>query len=125
MSPIRYLAALPAGKAVLWCYLIWYVVTVARYFDPSPALWLNSLGISAVIGIALRLSVSGNGRPDGWQTFRLFMMPFAVSSFASLIKGRGYFLIVPPGATDRWLSVGACAAFLAVVALVKVAAKPR
>jgi hypothetical protein len=125
MLLFRYLAALPKGKAVLWCYLIWYAVTVVRYFDPSPALWLNSLGISAVIGFALRLSVSGNGGSDRWQTFRLFMMPFAVSSFASLIKGRGYFLIVPPGTTDRLLSIGACAAFLAVLALVKVAARPR
>jgi hypothetical protein len=119
----RYLAALPPGKTVLWCYLCWYLATVVRCFDPSPALWLNSLGISAIIGIALRLSVSGPGatRIDGWQTFRLFLMPFCVSSFAALIKGRGYVLVVPPDATGRALAVGAVVVFLAVVGAVKLA----
>src|SRR4051812_1946347 len=95
---VRYFASLSAGKTVLWCYLIWYLVTVFNYFDVSPAIWLNSLGISAVIGIALLLSVQSPGARniDHWQTFRLFLMPFCVSSFSSLIKGRGYILIVPP-----------------------------
>ena len=30
-----------------------------------------------------------------WQTFRLFLMPFCVSSFSALIKGQGYILILP------------------------------
>ena len=38
---IRYLANLPPGKMVLWCYLIWYCVTVAFHFDPSPQIWLS------------------------------------------------------------------------------------
>lgn len=120
---MRYLASLPAGRVVLWCYLLWYLVTVIRHFDPTPSLWINSLGIAFVIGIALRLSVSGPGTkgPDAWATFRLFMMPFCVSSFSSLIKGRGYFLIVPPGATDRMLSVGVCVVFVALVMVAKLA----
>lgn len=119
--PLRYLASLSTGKTVLWCYLIWYLVTVAHYFDPSPAIWLNSVGISVVIGVALLLSVGagGKGKTDPWQTFRLFLMPFAVSSFSSLIKGRGYILIVPPNLDEQLISVGLCAAFVLVVLALK------
>lgn len=92
---IQYFARLSPGKVVLWCYLIWYLSTVAEYFDPAPSIWLNSLGISLVIGVALLLSVGGRSPvfADSWQTFRLFFMPFAVSSFSALIKGRGFFLV--------------------------------
>ncbi|HXT13715.1 MAG TPA: hypothetical protein VN873_19350 [Candidatus Angelobacter sp.] len=34
----RYLANLTTGRMILWCYLIWYLVVLARYFDPSPRL---------------------------------------------------------------------------------------
>lgn len=115
----RYLAALPTGKTVLWCYLIWYLVTVFNYFDPSPAIWLNSLGISVVIGFALLLSVGGPKAADRWQTFRLFMMPFGVSSFSSLIKGRGFILIAPPNLAELAVCVGSCAAFVLVVIALK------
>jgi len=33
---IRYFCKLTKGKMVLWCYLIWYLVTVFFYFDPAP-----------------------------------------------------------------------------------------
>jgi hypothetical protein len=33
-----------AGKVTRWCYLLWYLVTVAKPFDPSPSIWLNLLG---------------------------------------------------------------------------------
>lgn len=117
MSVIRYFQTLPAGKAVLWCYLIWYLCTVVSYFDPSPAIWLNSLGISAIIGVALLLSVGGSGArfTASWQTFRLFFMPFAVSSFSALIKGRGFLLIFPPSPAQLALQLGLCAAFLLAV----------
>jgi len=95
-------------------------VTVYNHFDPTSAIWLNSLGISAVIGIALTLSVAtpADGRLDRWQTFRLFLMPFCVSSFSSLIKGQGFILIVPPHASEALASVGLCVAFvLCVLAL--------
>lgn len=119
--PLKYLASLRTPKIVLWCYLIWYFVTVFNYFDPSPAIWLNSLGISAVIGVALVLSVGG--RPlrtaDRWQTFRLFLMPFCVSSFSSLIKGHGFILIVPPKFTEQVASFGACASFVLFVVVLK------
>jgi hypothetical protein len=120
MTPkLHYFATLPPGKQVLWCYLIWYLVTVAALFDPSPALWLNSIGISAVIGFALQLSVAKGAAADRWQTFRLFMMPFGVSSFASLIKGKGYVLVFPGELQVLLISVAACAAFLLLCRLLR------
>lgn len=118
VAPItRYLSNLPNGKVVLWCYLIWWAATVIHHFDPSPGIWLNSVGISAVIGVALNLSVGGprSATRDGWQTFRLFAMPFCVSSFSSLIKDKGFILVFPPSATELATSVGLCVAFAAIV----------
>lgn len=115
-----YFAKLSPGKITLWCYLIWYLVFAARYFDPSPALWLTSLGISGIIGVALVLSTSsGSSRPAGWVLFRLFLMPFCVSSFSALIKGRGFILIFSPDLRENLIAIGGCAAFCAFVAAVK------
>lgn len=117
MNLLRYFQALSQGRMVLWCYLIWYLTTVAFRFDPTPAIWLNSLGISALIGFAMILSVGGPGgtRPAGWQKFRLFLMPFCVSSFSALIKGHGYWLIFPPDVFELLFGVGLCAVFVAFV----------
>lgn len=106
---------------MLWCYLIWYLVVVAFYFDPSPRIWLNFIGISIVIGAALVLSVSNPGQTGnaGWQTFHLFLMPFCVSSFSSLIKGNGFFLILPPKPREQLVLALACAGFFVFIALVK------
>ncbi len=122
-----YFAQLRPAKAVLWCYLIWYGVSVWFRFDPSPALWLNSVGLSAVIGFALMLSV---GRPESsassaWQTFRLFAMPFGVSSFSSLIKNKGYVLVFPPDADELLVSIAACALFVATVYVLKLVCLQR
>lgn len=118
---LRYFAALSPGKTALWCYLIWYLVTVVIYFDPSPAIWLNALGISGVIGIALLLSVANRNarKTDRWQTLRLFLMPFGVSSFSSLIKGHGFILILPPRFSEQITAVGLCAAFVMFVHVLK------
>ena len=48
---VRYLAKLSTGKVVLWCFLAWYLSTVVQHFDATPAIWLNALGISAIIGV--------------------------------------------------------------------------
>lgn len=100
----------------MWCYLIWYLTTVTFHFDPTPSLWLNSLGISAVIGVALTLSVAGpTVSGPSWQTFRLFLMPFCVSSFSSLIKNQGFVLIFSPNPTELLACVLGCTAFLLAV----------
>ena len=116
-SLLQYFAGLGRGKIVLWCYLMWYLATVLSRFDPTPRIWLNSLGISAVIGVGLLLSVAGRSgiSADRWQTFRLFLMPFCVSSFSSLTKGHGYVLVFPPRLSELLLCVGACAGFILVV----------
>ena len=117
-APItRYLAHLPNGKLVLWCYLIWWLSTIVHHFDASPSIWLNSLGISAVIGVALILSVGGfqAATRDRWQTFRLFAMPFCVSSFSSLIKGQGFVFILPPTVAELLTSLGLCLLFVLLV----------
>jgi hypothetical protein len=118
---MRYLASLPPGRVVLWCFLIWYVVTVAWNFDAAPAIWLNALGISALIGVALYLSVREPGKPppDRWTTLRLFLMPFCVSSFSQLIKGRGFVLVFPPDARELAAGVAACVAVVVLVQIVK------
>ena len=118
-----YLSKLTKGKVTLWCYLIWYLVTVYFYFDPAPRLWLNSLGISVVIGFALLLSVA---KPDAetrdyWQIFRLFMIPFAVSSFSSLIKDNNFIFVIPPHPHEQIVAVSACLLFITFVYLIKTA----
>ena len=115
--PLKYLSELTSGKTALWCYVIWYLVTVVAHFDNSPGLWLTSLGISVVIGIALLLSVQlapGVVR-NRWQTFRLFLMPYCVSSFSALIKGQGYYLVLPSQPLELGLSVSLCGLFILLV----------
>jgi hypothetical protein len=111
--PLKYLSKLSPGKVALWCYLIWYLVTVVAHFDPSPRIWLSSLGISAVVGVALLLSVRSEPHTsaDRWQTFRLFLMPFCVSSYSALIKGQGYILVLPSRPLELYLSLALCVFF--------------
>lgn len=118
---LNYFVQLKPGKMVLWFYLIWYFVTVYFHFDPNPKIWINAVGISVVIGIALMLSVSNGQSPlaNPWQTFRLFWMPFAVSSFSSLIKGQGYTVIFSPHPHEVLIALGACLAFSAFIAALK------
>ena len=118
----QYLKNLSVGRAVLWCYLIWYLVTLAHHFDPSPRLWLNSLGISAVIGIGLVLSVSSEGgikSLDRWQLMRLFLMPFCVSSFAALTKTRGFMLVFSTDLSELGVALLCCTGFLVGVLVAK------
>lgn len=117
-SIYSYFAHIKPGRLVLWCYLIWYFVTLYYHFDPSPKLWVNSVGISVVIGTALMLSVSASAT-DYWQTFRLYWMPFAVSSFAALIKNQHYFVIFSQNVGEVLTALGSCGLFLAIVAIVK------
>lgn len=118
---LSYFTRLQPGKMILWYYLIWYVVTVYFHFDPNPKIWINALGISVVIGIALMLSVSNGQSPfaNPWQTFRLFWMPFAVSSFSSLIKGQGYTVIFSPQLREVLFAFAACLLFTLFVAALK------
>jgi hypothetical protein len=120
---VRYLAALTMPRLVLWCYLIWYGFVLERYFDPSPRLWLSSLGIAAIIGSGLYLSTAHGGRTrtrlEPWQIARLYMMPFCVSSFAALIKGRGFVLVFDPSWAANAVAGAGCVAFVAAALLAR------
>lgn len=110
---IRYLANLSAGRFVLWCYLFWWIVVLVRYFDPNPRLWLTSVGLSLIIGVALFINTTASGRSrvrlEPWPTFRLFVTPFCVSSFSALVKDRGFILIFSPRWMDLVIGVALCA----------------
>ena len=120
---IRYLKQLTTGRVILWCYLMWYLVVLVRYFDASPQFWLTSVGISVIVGVALVISTTsgsqGATRLQGWQVFRLFLMPFCVSSFAALVKGREFILIFSPLLTENLIALGACGLFVAIVWMLK------
>ena len=123
MRLIHYLSSLSKGRLILWCYFIWYLVVLFRYFDPSPRLWLTSLGLSLIIGFALYVSTTAAGETkvklERWQIIRLFMMPLCVSSFSALVKGRGFFLIFSPNLDEILIAVGLCALLCGTVALLK------
>ena len=122
-GPIRYLAELTTPRLVLWCYLIWWAFVAVRYFDPSPRLWLSSLGISAIIGTGLYLSTVHGGRTrtrlEPWQIARLYLMPFCVSSFAALIKGQGFVLVFYPTLAANASAALACLGFVAASTLAR------
>jgi hypothetical protein len=56
--------------------------------------------VVSIIGAALILSIrSSSGyvtKMGPWVVFRLFLMPFCVSSFAALVKHADYVLVFPP-----------------------------
>ena len=118
-----YLTQLTTGRIILWCYAIWYAVNVAHHFDTSIRLWATSLGLSAIIGTALlistRSSSTGTTELDRWQVFRLYLMPFCVSSFAALVKDAGYVLVFPPSLHENLVGLGLIAAFVVLVRLLR------
>jgi hypothetical protein len=120
---IRYLSNLSNGRLILWCYFIWYSVVLVRYFDSSLPLWLTSLGLSLIIGFALFISTTASSankvKLDFWQTFRLFLMPFCVSSFSALVKGKGFILIFSPNPKEIVAAVALCAVLCGVVLLLR------
>jgi hypothetical protein len=119
---LRYLRQLDTARTILWCYAIWYAVVFVHYFDPSPTLWLTSVGLSGIIGCALLLSTRaaiGSLRLNGWGVFRLFLMPFCVSSFSALVKGRGFILVFSPRLGENIMALALCGVFCVLVALLR------
>ena len=120
---LNYLANLTMGRIILWCYAIWYVVNIMGHFDPRPRIWITSLGLSFIIGMALlistRSSSTGTTNLDRWQTFRLFLMPWCVSSFAALVKDAGFILIFPPTLRENLIGIALIAAFVVGVKVLK------
>ena len=113
---MHYLARLPSSKQVLWCYLIWYLCIVSLHFNPAGEIWLNSFGLCLVGGYALFLS-TGPGtlarlKQRLWESLRLFMCPFLVSSFASITKGKGFVLLFSPMLEENLFAASACVGFV-------------
>ena len=124
MNSLRgYLAELSVGRLVLWCYFIWYLFILARYFETDHHIWLTSIGLSVIIGAALLVNTTLSGKTrvqlEAWPTFRLFVTPFCVSSFSALIKNRNFFLIFSPRLLEDLAGLGLIAAFCAIVAIAK------
>jgi hypothetical protein len=121
---VNYFRNLTTGRLILWCYLIWYLVVLVRYFDPGARIWLTSLGLAAIIGTALFISSTANGNKlQPWQIARLYMMPFFVSSFSALVKGKQFVLVFSPDPKEILLAVGLCVIFCIAVFVLKRAGK--
>ena len=120
---LNYLRKLTLGRLILWCYFIWYLVVLVRYFDPNPRLWATSFGLALIIGLALCINAAGAGgmrfRIGFWPAFRFFMMPFCVSSFSALVKDRHFFLVF---SSNAW-EIAAAIAIWAVLCLARIGAR--
>jgi len=120
---VAYLRGLSVPRTLLWCYFCWYGFAVYRHFDPSPRLWASSLGLSAIIGTGLYLSTAHAGQARRtlgfWPVFRFYLMPFCVSSFSALIRGKGFILIFHPHLRDNAEALALCAGLCLVVMVVK------
>lgn len=126
---LSYLRDLTLPRFVLWCYLVWWWGVVIPYFDPNPTLWLSSLGIAFIIGTGLLLSTAYAGKQrtqlSRWVIARLYMMPFFVSSFAALIKGRGFTLVFHPDLWGNLRPLGVCFGLALLVGACRVFGAPR
>ena len=111
---VRHFARLPAGLVVLWCFLIWYLLMVVLHFEASPRLWLNAAGMSLIVGSALLLSVQhkGGAAREFWRSFRLFMIPFCVSSFSALVRDDGFYAIFSPDYHENMVALTLCLLFV-------------
>ncbi len=120
---LRYLASLTIGRAVLWCYFIWYLVALALYAEPAPGLWLTSVGVSALIGIAFLFSTTpfpfGPVGLPFWVVARFFLIPFCVSSFSAFAQGKGFLLVLFPRWQETALAAGLCVLFVLAALIVK------
>ena len=83
---IQYLSNLSQGMKVLWCYLLWYVYFACKYFERDVELWLRSLGIAILVGLALNLNAFSSfkgmiSKSNKWQAFRFLLSLFAFPAF--------------------------------------------
>ena len=120
----RYLGGLTNGMKILWCYLIWYVYFVSRYFVPDLDLWQRSLGIALLVGFVLNINAFCSIRgilnaPKKAAVFRFFIIPFCVSSFPVVIKDKGFFLFLSPSLKENLTALTLCVIFLSIAWLSK------
>lgn len=118
---VHHFAGLSTGLVILWCFLIWYLAMVVLHFESSPRLWFNALGMSAFVGTALLLSVRHGSSParEFWRVFRLYAIPFCVSSFSALVRDGGFYAIFSPVLRDNLVGTFGCVLFLGWIALAR------
>ncbi len=118
---IRHFARLPVGLVALWCFLLWYLTMVTFHFEPSLRLWANSLGMSVIVGSALWLSVQHkvDAAREFWRSFRLFIIPFCVSSFSALVRDSDFYAIFSPMPRENLVAASLCLGFLCWIALAR------
>ena len=126
ITMIKYFARLSASRLILWCYLAWYIAVVCLYFDGSPTIWISSLGLSFFIGFALILAArQPNQRIGFWTAFRLFLIPFCVSSYSCLIKGKDFILLFPPDPHNLLVCFFSCVGVVALHFVCKLIFSPE
>ena len=120
---INYLKKLSIDQTLLWCYLIWYLAIIVIYFDSDLNIWLSAIGIAVIVGFALLLSTScwpiHIKSLDRWKTFRLFFIPFCVSSYSSTISQKGFILLFPPDLKTNSIAIIAILSFLILVTILQ------
>ncbi len=124
MPLLRYIASLPTSRLVLWSYVIWWVVMVSYYFALNPLIWATSLGIGIIVGFALMLSTGPVNRDRFrnrfWESMRLFVCPFMVSSFSALVAGNGFVMVFSPSLQENTTAAGSIIAFLLLAQIMKI-----
>ena len=109
-------------KSILAFYLTWYLYVVFLHFDSHVMLWVNALIISGIVGIALNASVTTVTSLK--SRVRLFIIPFAVSSYTSITRENDFFLIFPKDVTEVSIGVGlSLAVFTGYFLFIKTRAK--
>jgi len=123
MLLVRYFADLSSSRLILWSYVIWWIVMVANYFTPDPRIWATSLGIGLIVGLALMLCTgpitADRFRSRFWESMRLFICPFMVSSFSALIAGKDFLLVFSPLWQENTVAIASIAAFLLLALILK------
>lgn len=96
---------------------------VVSYFRPDPRLWATSLGIGLIVGCALMLCTGpitlDRFRNRFWESLRLYICPFMVSSFSALIADQNFVLIFSSEWQNNSTAIAAVVAFLLLPKIIK------
>lgn len=107
---LRALASLDPRRRLLWGVFLWYAVVVTRYAPDGAGLWLRSAAIGLIVGGVLTVNAlppgAGLRALGGWAVFRFWLIPFCVSSLATIASERRFALIFP---RDGWVNLRAVA----------------
>lgn len=79
------------GLKILWCYLFWYLFFLVRYFRWDVSLWLTSLCMSLIVGIALNFNAFGSiaGIRKERNKRKVFaLIPISIFLIANLIVNK-------------------------------------